>query len=263
MEKRWLWLCVGLWAGLAGANERRFTHAYETAVLAPGVKELEMSEEAKLGRSEAYVGLKHRFELEFGVVKNLQSSIYVNLESTLKGARSIKESELNWTLASEWKWKLLDAVADPVGLGLYGEFTVGYREIELEAKVLLDKRVGPWHAVFNAVGEHEWELTAGAPNLENKLEGDLGLIYNFNPRLSAGLELFGHSIFSGEEGYEGTAFYVGPAVTYATEAFWITGSFMPQFAGLQGDEAQEEGLSGLELSHHERFNARLMMGFHI
>lgn len=263
MEKRWLWLCVGLWAGLAGANERRFTHAYETAVLAPGVKELEISEEGKLGREEAYVGLKHRFEVEMGVVPNLQTSIYVNLESTLEGEQSIKASELEWSLSNEWKWKLLDAVADPVGLGLYGEMTVGYREIELEAKLLLDKRVGRWHAVFNAVGEHEWELTTGAPNLENKLEGDLGLAYFFSPQLSAGLELFGHSIFSGDEGYEGTAFYVGPAVTYATETFWITGSFMPQFAGLQGEEAEEAGISGLELEHHERFNARVLMGFHL
>lgn len=260
MSKQWIGVCVGLWAAVAAANERRFTHAYETSVLPPGAKELELSEDVAVGKDQGYLGLEHRFELEMGVVRNLQTSIYVNLASQLEGDSPLKDSAVAWSVSNEWKLKLLDAVADPVGLGVYGELTAGYREIELEAKLLLDKRMGPLHAVFNLVGEHEWEMTEGAPNRDDTLEGDAGLVYFFNRQLSAGVETFANSIFASDAGYEGTAFYLGPTVTWASERFWVTASFAPQIAGVQADETLP-GVSGLELANHTRFDGRLMMGF--
>lgn len=258
--KQWIGVCVGLWAAVAVGNERRFTQSYETSVLPPGAKELELSEAVKVGKDQAYLGLEHRFELEMGVVRNLQTSIYVNLTSELLDNAPAKDSTESWSVSNEWKLKLLDAVADPVGLGLYGEITAGYREIELEAKLLLDKRMGPFHAVFNLVGEHEWEMTTGAPNRDDTLEGTAGLVYFFNRQISAGVESVGHSIFSSDAGYEGTAFYLGPTVTWASERFWVTASFSPQIAGIQADETPP-GVSGLELSNHTRFDGRLLMGF--
>ena len=40
----------------------------------------------------------------------------------------------------EWKLNILNPSSKPIGLGLYGEFTFSTTEIELEGKIILDKK---------------------------------------------------------------------------------------------------------------------------
>lgn len=259
--KRWATLGILLWAVVASANERHFSYTYETAVLPQGARELEIWATLETGRDAGYVALDHRFEYEVGLTRALQTSLYVNLASALPGGISAKEAELSWSLSNEWKLKLLDPVADPVGFGVYGELEVGYHEAELEAKVLLDKRVGSLLAAFNLVGAHEWEFTPGAPNRDDTLEGDLGLTWFFTRSLSAGIEARSNAIFSSDEGFEGNAFSAGPVVTWSLDGVWATLTFLPQLAGVKADGAVSD--SSLELVNHERYDVRLLVGFHL
>lgn len=261
---RWgSWMRMGLGAVLlcasgAWAGQKRFSFMSETSTLAPGAQEVELSVEPHVGRSSAYAKFKNKLEWEMGVVPHLQTSIYFNTESVIEGA--VKQADLSWSLANEWKWNLMDPVADPFGLGLYGEVTLGFHEVELEGKLLLDKRMGPWYASVNLIGEHEWELGDGPPVREEKLAAGAGLVWFANDSISFGLEARVHGIHSTDEGYEGSALFLGPVFSWAGRNAWVTISAMPQLVGFQGAGSPTVG-SALELAHHERFIGRIIVGF--
>src|SRR5207249_1946531 len=66
----------------ASANERHFSYTYETGVLPPGGKEIELSTTLRQGRENFYSGLDHRMEFEVGVADNLMTSFYLNWHNT-------------------------------------------------------------------------------------------------------------------------------------------------------------------------------------
>ena len=100
---------------------------------------------------------------------------------------------------SEWKYKLSDAATNVIGSGLYGEMTLSGTGLELEGKLILDKRIGKSLIAFNAVSEWEWAQKVKSTvvndkvNHENKMEledtqveYDLAYMYNINPNLGIG-----------------------------------------------------------------------------
>jgi len=157
---------LALLISTAAANDRHFSYTYETGVLAPGARELEVSNTLRAGREEFYSALDHRLEFEVGVADNLMTSIYLNMGNTTSanGTGGLT-SEFAWAgLSNEWKWKLMDPVADPVGLGLYAELSFGTAGMDIEPKVLLDKKVGDWLFAANAITEFEFAAKASGPS---------------------------------------------------------------------------------------------------
>ncbi|HEX6764409.1 MAG TPA: hypothetical protein VF103_03005, partial [Polyangiaceae bacterium] len=67
-------------SGRAAATERHFAFTYETGVLGPGEAEIEPWTTFRVGREHYYSRIDNRLEFEFGVVKNLQTSLYWNFE---------------------------------------------------------------------------------------------------------------------------------------------------------------------------------------
>jgi hypothetical protein len=81
-----------------------------------------------------------RSEFEYGLTDNLTSALYLNLKSLHIDRDSEQEDEFEFEgISSEWKYKLLDPTADPVGLVAYGEVTTNFEELELEQKIILGK----------------------------------------------------------------------------------------------------------------------------
>lgn len=240
----------------SAANERKFTYTYESLVLPPGGKELELWVTPRLQRESYYVRFDNRAELELGVTERLMTAFYVNFRSVTKADRS---NALSWSLSNEWKYKLLDPVADPVGFAVYGEVTGAPALFEAEAKLIADKRIGNFIAALNLVGEHEWKFGADELEREVILEQDLGLGYQLTPHFSAGLEARNHVVFANGE-FEGAALYVGPVVTYASGSWWLAVTFTPQVSGFKPAADDHDPL---ELHEHERYNGRVLLGFHI
>ena len=54
-------------------------------------------------------------------------------------------------------YNLTDPTKDFIGSALYGELLMNDTELELEAKLLLQKNLGPFALVYNAILEAEWE----------------------------------------------------------------------------------------------------------
>ncbi len=55
------------------------------------------------------------------------------------------------SMSTEWKYKLADPSADPVGLLLYEELAFSNTSYELETKLVLSKDAGPWTFAYNLV----------------------------------------------------------------------------------------------------------------
>lgn len=241
------------------ANERRFTYTYETGTLPAGVKELEVWTTFRTGRETFYSRLDNNLEFEFGITDRLMAALYLKTSyASSVDAKGVESSGFKQpAVSAELKWKLLDPVADPLGLALYFESTFKPVEIELEGKVILDKKFGPFLAALNFVGEPGWEYntTTGRTDFKFEFEGDLGLAFFFNSHFSLGLELRNHNeVASGK--WQFSSLFLGPVVAFSMEKWWLALSFQPQLVDLLKSPA------ALQLDDHEKFETRLLISFH-
>ena len=254
--------CIGsgLYGSFAEANERRFTYTYGSDVLSVGTFELEPWTTFRIGRDSFYNRQDYRLEFEVGLADQLQTAWYLNFAAINQDTDGGRKSEFEWQGVSwEWKYKLLDPVADPTGLALYLEPAFGPTEAAVEFKLILDKRIGDFYAAFNAVFEHEWNFEEKAPvKRELDLEFDLGLAYFITPSFSAGIEVRNHNEFPKGQGWEHSALFAGPVVSYATKTWWATLTVLPQLPALKKNSSG----STFILDSHERLNVRLLFGVH-
>jgi hypothetical protein len=238
------------------ASERHFTYTYESAVLRPGGREIEPWSTFRLGRSDFYSRLDSRLELELGLTERLQTALYLNAKAVAEETPLGRTTSTELAgISSEWKLKLADAVADRVGVALYGEIGAGPTELELEGKLILDKRVGRWLGALNLVAEHEWEFEEAGTEGETALEVDAAFCWFLTPRLAAGLELRSHTVLPPEGEPTRSALFLGPAFSYAREGWWVAASVLPQIRALAG---ASDG--GLDLEEHERVEVRVLFG---
>ena len=243
---------------VAEASERRFTDTYESSVLNPGNLELELWSSLRAGRASFYNRMEQRLEVELGVAQGLQTSLYLNTKAVTKAEGNDRVTEFEFAgVSNEWKYKLTDPVADAVGSALYVEGTLSTGEAELEAKIIVDKRIDKLLLALNLVGEYEVVFEHPETETEVVFEADLALGYFFTTALFAGVEVRSHTVFVGDETL--SALYAGPTVSYATERWWVALSILPQLPlKIAGEQA-----SGPELDDHERLNARLLLGVHL
>jgi Family of unknown function (DUF6662) len=248
----------------AHASQRRFTYTQESGVIARGQVELEPQTTLLTGKEDYYTSFEQRIEFEIGLTSRLQTSLYLNMHGTTEMADSSLGTDAGFDgISSEWKLKLRDCVADPFGLGLYLELSAASSEVELETKVIVDKRAGNWLYAFNATVEPEWEFiqtdgTNVESNLEFKYEFDVAGTYFLKPSTSVGIEVRNHNLHISSEDYDHSVLFAGPVVSYASETWWATLTVMPQLAKLKGS-AIDEG-HDLVTSELTKLEARLIFG---
>src|SRR5262245_60837024 len=161
-------------------------------------------------------------------------------------------------LSSEWKYKILDPTADPVGLLLYGEVTTSFHELELEEKLVLGKNLDRFILAFNANLEQEWEFEEDETEKELALEFTAGAAYRITDRFAAGVELREKNVFPDMESLDHAAFFAGPVLHYSAEKWWITFTILPQIVALEGTTEDS-----LNLDEFERAEFRLLLGINL
>ena len=270
MTARSIFFAAALAAGFASfahdahASQRRFTYTYESGVLTRGQVELEPWTTFRIGKEDYYSRIDQRVEFEVGLTNRLQTSFYLNMSAVTAQQESSLGSEFEWGgFSNEWKLKLKDPVADPFGLALYFEWGASTSDVEVEAKVIVDKRAGNWLYAFNALIEPEWEFELEHGNdveAENEItfEFDLASAYFLSPSTSLGVEVRNHNLYFSEGGFQHSALFAGPVISYASEAWWATLTVLPQVAKLKGTEADEG--NSLVLTELEKLEVRLMFG---
>jgi hypothetical protein len=244
----------------ASASERRFTYTYESATLGQGERELEPWTTFRVGRDHYHSQLENRLELEVGLTDRLQTSWYLNLSSTTEDVDTAgglsRQSSQSVGVSWEWKYKLLDPVADPIGMAIYFEGEGSPSEAAAEGKLILDKRIGDVLVAMNLVGEYEWDFSSGTTEREKFLEADVGAAYFVTPSIAVGAEVRDHNVIS--QTWESSALFAGPAVSFAAETWWAALTVQPQLANLK----KEDGAGALDLHDHEKINTRLIFGAH-
>jgi hypothetical protein len=207
-------------AASASAGSRHFTYSYETTTMAKGAMELESWVTWKTNQegSPDVESFDIRHEFEFGVTDRLQLALYFADWSYEKNPGKSKAKFED--VAIEAIYNLTDPNTTPFGSALYGEIKGSDDFIELEAKILLQKNLGPWMFVYNAGGEIEWEDDYSERDAE--LMQSLGVAYNINPSWSAGLEVL-HEIAAPHADTIGdSGVYLGPNLSWRHANFSAT-----------------------------------------
>ena len=253
--------CVwSLSAAPAYGNTRHFSYVYETAVLAPGERELELWTTWRTGRHRYYSAFDQRLELEFGVADRFMLAAYTNFgTATQEFAFGRTETRSDFRGVSiEAKYQLSDPSADALGFALYAELSAGSSEYEIETKLLFDKRLGDFLLAANLVSELEWERVGTQTERELALVPMLAAMYQPTPALALGLELRNDNRVEHRE-LESSSLFGGPTVAYAGNGWWSTLTFLPQLVALKGARPHET----LLLDRNERYELRLLVAAHL
>jgi len=242
------------------AQDRIFNYTYQSTVLGVGQREIEPWSTFKWGKKNFFREFDHRIEFELGMAKNLQTAFYLNLKTSASQANdSTINTDNEISFSNEWKYKISDPVADRIGFALYEEIGIGRNEIELESKLIFDKRIGPSTVALNVVGEFDFENEAenGKVELEREttFEFDFGYSYNVSRNWFLGFEARNTNEIKGSK-WVNSALFGGPTLSYTTENFWVNLTILPQIKGLKGATH-----GGLVLGDHERLETRLIFSY--
>ncbi len=271
-------ISVSIWPGviLSYSQDRHFAWSYESTTLPKGAIDIEPWFTFSAGRSRFYQEYASRLEFEFGLTDKLQTAFYFNsttrafagIDSAGSVTGLIKESGIS--LSNEWKINLFDPSVKPVGLGLYGEYTLSPGELEFEWKLLLDKRMNGHIIAFNHVEEYEIEFEFSkmdsdpgsiSSHMELKIENNLAYMYMVRPKLGFGLEVRNFNVIDHRD-WEFSTLQAGPSFFYSLSApggnnsYWIIFNAFPQITNLGGEAPRGE----LYLNEVERFSGRVLLG---
>ncbi len=264
--------CLLAWGAVfvampAAATIRSFAYTQESRVLGPGQSELAPWTTFRVGQSRYYSALDGRLELQHGAVQRLQLALFWNFRTETRDVVSDSLTrELSRVTVSELasasaaiKYQLSDSAADLLGAALYFETTLGPRQSELAARVIVDRSMGAWLLAANAIGELALVPIRNAEGAQLdsalSLQPTLAVAYLLPHGASVGLELRAPWIVTGEA--KSATLFGGPVARIADDGMWAALGLEPQLLAFSGSS---EG-SRLDLRHHQRLEVRLLAGF--
>ena len=237
----------------AEAGQRRFTYSYETLTAPKGTLELENIVTFKRSalHDDNFNVWEFRHEIEYGVTSRFQLALYVaDWEfAPREGADGQTHRSARYAHTGvEVIYNLSNPNTDWLGSALYGEVVVGDRLVELEGKLLLQKNLGPFNLVYNAILEAVWE---GAHLDEKKGEfaQTLGVSYQVHPSFSVGAELLHEIDIPGWHNSDaaGAGLYFGPNASFRAKNFYATATALWRTTDNPGEpDLQARLIIGLE-----------------
>jgi hypothetical protein len=236
-----LLLLALLASSTAYANPRALPFTYTTDTLAPGNAELEQTVDlvpligsTPLGTRSYYLGSVFQTELEIGIAERLELALYFTFQPTISSdiivqgqaklpdGNGIKQ-RLRYTFAPPGEW--------PVDVGVYGELSESESELELEGKILLQKRFDRLRIAANLWAEYELYFARdemGNHQRDVVLNPTLGATYELSPRFHVGLDSWLRGEYPTNPSPPsrtfglGPEYYVGPAIMMSFEKVWWT-----------------------------------------
>lgn len=259
------------------AQDRQFVRTYQSTNLAQGVRDFEVWSTLRMGKESYFRRLDERLEFEIGLTDRLQTAFYLNMSHQSFANKGDSTgtifSESEFSVSSEWKYKLSDPAADIIGSGLYGEATISGTGLELEAKIILDKKINNHLIAFNIVGEWEWEQQVKTKTVNGKVdqknemeleatpvEFDLAYMYNIKPNFGIGFEAKNQYEITTAKGLEHAALLLGPTLYWNSKdnRHTIIFNFLPEITNLHKTAEQP---NNLDLDEYEKYDFRLLIDF--
>jgi hypothetical protein len=217
------------------ANERRFAFTYETMTASKGTFEFE--EQVLWERGSGFDTFLFRQELEYGITDRLQLAVYF---FDFEHAKEEGASSTKWAgTGLEAIYQMTDPNKSSIGSALYGEALMNDSELELEAKLLLQKNLGPFIIAWNGILEAKWE--DGYQQAVGVLEQTIGVSYQIRPAFSVGFEAKQEVAFEDWSHSEGNAVFVGPNVSFRKGRFFAAATCLFRVTNVPGEPHLELG----------------------
>jgi len=223
----------------AAANPRPLPITYPHAQLAEGEAELEQfvdltpvrARSATTGEPAWYGLTQFATEFEYGLTPRLELGLYVTLAP---GAASdfadVPKAMDGNGMKQRLRYQLAEPFAWPVDVSVYGEVSENEREIEAEAKIILERRFGRARLMVNLTGEREFYYD-GTHDLVLAPSG--GLTFEVTPSVQPGIEWWMNAEYPEEDAPSPRPFelgphqYVGPTVLFLFgRLWWTTGVYL-------------------------------------
>lgn len=257
---------AALWACPAQATQRSFVTTHESPVLSQGQSELAPWTTFRVGRSRYYSRLEGQLQLELGLTRGLELSLFWNFEAETQDVVSdsltrqvsrVSRSELAGA-AAELKYQLSDPRADALGSALQLRATLGPARSAVWARFIVDRAVGQWLLAANAAALLDLVPRRDPSGSELStafvVEPSLALGYALTRGVSLGVELRAPLGLVGEQ--KSATLFGGPVARVADERRWAALGVQPQLLAFSGSSAG----SRLDLESHERLEIRLVAG---
>ena len=224
--------CATLMAAPAArANPRPlpFTYIYET--LPHGDAEVELYTDLTPqhlrgadGNPGWHLASQFQVEIEYGITDRLELGLYLTLQPIdpdFLGAPDMGEGN---GVKQRLRYRFADAGAWPVDVAVYGELAENHREIELEGKVILQRRLGDFRMAANLWAEREYYFAGGSAWVLNPTAGIVfEKWFNFQP----GIEYWMHGEIENGEFELGPDHFLGPtAILQFGKVWWSTGAYV-------------------------------------
>ncbi len=224
---------AALCARSAFANPRPLPFSYPHEQLGEGSTEIEQYVDytpvhALSGTqgTVTYGLLQFQTEFEHGLTDRLELGLYVTYAPAAPSDfEEVPLAVEGNGMKQRLRYKLADTGAWPIDVALYGEVSENEREIELEAKAILQRRFGIMRVIANATAEEEFYFD-GRHDLV--LNPSAGLTFEATPSVQPGIEWWMYGEYQEENATSPRPFelgphqYLGPALLLQFGALWWT-----------------------------------------
>jgi hypothetical protein len=228
-------VALGMTPLSAWANPRPLPFTYPHEQLAEGATELEQfvdfapvrATSAETGAKAWYGLTQFQTEFEHGITDRLELGLYITYQPT--------PSPSNFTGAptgtqgngfkQRLRYKLAETGAWPIDVSLYGELAENEHELEVEGKVILQRRFGAMRLMANLTAEQAFTFD-GERDVVIAPSG--GATFEVTPSIQPGIEWWMRSEYAETHVPEAREFelgphqYVGPALLLQFGPLWWT-----------------------------------------
>jgi len=226
-------LAIAASSATSRANPRALPFTYTTDTLARGAVEIEQYVDLVMLRAispnstnvEWYLPSAFQTEIEIGLADRLELGLYMTFVPDA-GEQFASKALFPGTgngLKQRLRYSFADPGALPVDIGVYGELAENEREVELEAKVLLQRRFDRLRIAANLSGELELYFSG---QRELVINPSLGATYEIAPNLHVGIDSWLRGEYPRNPPPSERTFglgpqaYVGPAVMMNFGKLW-------------------------------------------
>lgn len=218
----------------AAANPRPLPFTYQHEQLADGATEVEQYVDLVPVRARsaatgdpAWTGLTQlQTEFEHGLSSRLELGLYVTLApGAASGFTSVPRAPDGNGLKQRLRYQLAPSGAWPMDVGVYGEVSENERELELEAKIILQRRFGALRLMANATAEQELYYDGTRDFVATP---SAGATFEITPAVQPGIEWWMHAEYPEQNPPSPRPFalgphhYVGPALLLQLGRIWWT-----------------------------------------
>jgi len=223
-----------LWTSVASANPRPLPFTYQHEQLAQGSAELEQYVDLTPARARAaespdpkWYGLtSFQTEFEYGITDRLELGLYITMApAAASGFAEIPRAMDGTGMKQRLRYQLAGTGEWPIDVSVYGELVENEREIEVEAKVLLQRRFGLARLIANLSAEQEFYYDG---THDFVLNPTAGLTFELSPTIQPGIEWWMRAEYPQENAPDPRPFalgphhYLGPTIMLQFGSLWWT-----------------------------------------